>query len=142
MNFDRILVVCAGNICRSPMAEGLLKATFPSKKIHSAGIVGMVGHAADPLSVRYMNEIGVDISQHRARQLDQTILRDADVILAMSQEQVRIIEHTWPFTRGKVLRLCHWNAKDVPDPYQQPEAAFALVRDLVVQGVRDWEKRI
>ena len=142
MQFNTILVVCAGNICRSPMAAGLLQKTWPRKKIHSAGLVALVGQPADPLAVACMQELDVSLQAHVARQLDQALLREADLVLAMSVEQVQAIERHWPFAKGKVFRLGHWSQQDVPDPYRQPRAAFVLARDLIVQAASEWEARL
>ncbi|MEY4516195.1 MAG: hypothetical protein RL180_541 [Pseudomonadota bacterium] len=142
MNFQHVLVVCAGNICRSPMGEALLKASFPDKHIRSAGIVGLVGHPADPLAVECMAELGINISQHQGRLLDRALLIQSDIVLTMSADQVKMIEQQWPFSKGKVFRLCHWSGKDIPDPYQQPKDAFILARNLIIQGVSEWEQKL
>lgn len=140
--FNDILVVCAGNICRSPMGEGLLKAHLPHKKVHSAGLIAMVNHPADPLAIACMDEIGVDISAHRARQITQAMVKQADLVLVMSTEQVRSIEQQWPFAKGKTFRIGHWNNASVPDPYRHPKEAFEHARALLVDGVSAWLKRI
>ena len=56
MAFENILVVCVGNICRSPMAEALLKQRFPEKNIDSAGVGALVGHGADDAAIKVMQE--------------------------------------------------------------------------------------
>ena len=70
MQFKNILVVCVGNICRSPMAEYLLKKKHPQLTIHSAGISGMSGYAADEKAQNCMQRIGIDMSSHSARKLN------------------------------------------------------------------------
>ncbi|GAC1374201.1 MAG: low molecular weight protein-tyrosine-phosphatase [Aquirhabdus sp.] len=140
MSFQNILVVCIGNICRSPMAEALLKQTYPDKNISSAGIEGLVGYPADPLAIECMSEVGIDISAHVARRLDSATLVQADLVFVMTAQQVKIIEERWGFTKGKVFRLCHWRNKNISDPYQKEKPAFVLARDLVQEGVDDWGK--
>ena len=71
MAFDNILVVCVGNICRSPMAEALLKQRFPNKNIDSAGVGALVGHPADPAALEIMTKQGIDITSHVAKQIDE-----------------------------------------------------------------------
>jgi protein-tyrosine phosphatase len=142
MNFQTILVICAGNICRSPMAEALLKVALPNKTILSAGIVGLSGHPADPMAVECMAELGIDISKHIGRPLDRHLMLSADIVLTMSTEQVRVVEQQWPFSKGKVFRLCHWSAKDIADPYRYPKDAFVAARHLIIQGVSEWEPKL
>ena len=142
MKFQTILVICAGNICRSPMAEAFLKDSLPTKTVLSAGIVGLSGHPADPMAVECMAELGMDISKHIGRLLNRNLMLSADIVLTMSSEQVKIVEQQWPFSKGKVFRLCHWSAKDIADPYQHPKEAFILARNLIIQGVSEWERKL
>lgn len=142
MNFQNILVVCIGNICRSPMAEALLKQAYPDRNISSAGIEGLTGHPADPLAIECMREMGVDISAHIARRLDSAALVQADLVFAMTTQQVKTIEERWGFTRGKVFRLCHWSDQNISDPYQKGKPAFVLAKELVQVGVDDWQKHL
>src|SRR5690606_19571912 len=100
-----ILVVCIGNICRSPMAEGLLKQRLPEKHIYSAGLGALVGHPADPLAIELMQQQGVDISDHRAQQINAQLVNQADLVLVMDLEQKRHVEKHYPASRGKVFRL-------------------------------------
>ena len=139
---EKIVFVCLGNICRSPMAEALLKAALPDKTILSAGIVGLSGQPADPIAIECMAELGVDISKHVGRFLDRNLMLDADIVLTMSSEQVKVIEQQWPFSKGKVFRLCHWSSKDIADPYRHPKDVFLEARNLIIQGVSEWERKL
>lgn len=69
MQIRNILVVCIGNICRSPMAE-YLKAQYPQLNIESAGISGLVGHQADNKAQLCMQRLGIDMLPHIARKLN------------------------------------------------------------------------
>lgn len=138
MSFQNILVVCIGNICRSPMAEALLKQAYPDKNISSAGIEGLVGHPADPFAIECMREMGIDISAHVARRLDSEMLIQADLVFAMTTQQVKVIEERWGFAKGKVFKLCHWSNKSISDPYRHGKSAFIVAKELVQEGVEDW----
>ncbi len=138
----RVLVVCIGNICRSPMAEGLFGKVMPEVQIGSAGISAMVGHGADPIAVQIMAGVGVDISAHRARMLTDAIARDADIILVMDNLQKQQISMQYPYARGKVFRLGEAARQDIPDPYRQDPVVFQTVFSLIENGVNEWAKRI
>lgn len=132
---NRVLFVCIGNICRSPMAEGLFNQVMPEKAVYSAGIHALVGEPADPLSQQLMEERGIDISAHRARNLSIWMVNDADVIVTMDQYQKRFIEFKYPTAKGKVMRLGEHGSYDIPDPYKQGMYAFRQACHLIAMGV-------
>ena len=69
MEIKSVLVVCVGNICRSPMAEYMLKQQHPNLQIESAGISGMIGHPADDKAQLCMQRLDIDMSPHIAKKL-------------------------------------------------------------------------
>ena len=96
----RILTVCSGNICRSPMAEQLLRAGLASVDgitVGSAGTIALVGegmpHEAQTLSTRFG---AADAAAHVSRQLDEQLIRDADLVLGMSREHRRAVVELVP----------------------------------------------
>ena len=141
MKFQKLLVVCIGNICRSPMVEYLLKREFPTLEVSSAGIHAMVGHSADEKAIHAMQRLTqIDISTHIARQLDSTMLKQADLVLVMTMSQQQHIEKTWAFSKGKVFRLGHWQNKDILDPYRQDQAFFDQTCSSVQRCLADWHE--
>ena len=142
MEFDSILVVCVGNICRSPMAEALLKQRFPNKNIDSAGVGALVGHSADPAALEIMSKQQIDINNHVAKQIDEGLAKKADLIFTMSDGQTKWIEERWPFCRGKTFKLGHWIDKDIADPYQHDISAFETAYQDIVDGLEQWADKI
>jgi protein-tyrosine phosphatase len=110
----RVLVVCTGNVCRSPIAEGLLRAAFAERlgpdapEVTSAGTMGWTGSGADPSSIRAAAERGVDISSHRAREVSEEDVAGADVVVAMAPEHARAFTReagSRIFTLKELVRL-------------------------------------
>jgi protein-tyrosine phosphatase len=137
-----ILVICIGNICRSPIAEGLLKHALPEKTVRSAGIGALIGYPADPFSIQIMQEQGIDISAHRAQSLTSWMVSEADIILVMDLEQKRFIEQKYSTSKGKVFRLGEIGKYDIPDPYREDLAVFRQTYSLIAQGVDALIERI
>ncbi|MDR8726498.1 low molecular weight protein-tyrosine-phosphatase [Burkholderia pseudomultivorans] len=137
-----ILVVCIGNICRSPMAEGLLRTQLPGVRVESAGLSALVGRSAEPYAVSLMADQGIDIGAHRARQLVTSHCKEVDLILVMDEEQRRVVQQKYPFAFGRVFRIGHFEGFDVPDPYKGSEAEFAASGQLIEKGVSGWISRI
>lgn len=142
MAFENILVVCVGNICRSPMAEALLKQRFPEKNIDSAGVGALVGHGADPAAIKIMEQQNIDITDHVAKQIDEDLVLKADLIFTMSDSQNKWIEERWPFCRGKTFKLGHWSNKDIADPYKHELSAFMSAYQDIVEGIKEWQDKI
>ena len=140
-----ILVVCVGNICRSPMAEALLRDALRGQEeitVESAGLGALVGHPADDFAVELMGERGVDITPHRARQLHPDMVSAADLILVMETGHKKVIDEIDQAARGKVHRLGEWRDMEISDPYRQSKAAFAEALKGIEDGVADWVKRL
>lgn len=142
MAFDNVLVVCVGNICRSPMAEALLKQRYPHKNIDSAGVGALVGHSADPAALEIMAGQEIDITNHVAKQIDEGLAKKADLIFTMSDSQTKWIEERWPFCRGKTFKLGHWQDKDIADPYKHDMSAFQTAYQDIVVSLEQWADKI
>lgn len=101
--FQSILVVCTGNICRSPIGERLLRQQLPGKQVNSAGILGLEGHPADAAAQAVARRHGVSLEGHIARKVTRNLLQQADLILVMGPEHLRFIATMAPENRGKSL---------------------------------------
>lgn len=142
MQIKNILVVCVGNICRSPMAEYFLKNQNPNLNIESAGLSAMVGHQADDKAIACMDEFHIDIREHIARQINAELIKQADLILVMSKNQSQHIEQKWPFAKGKIFRLGHWQSENVPDPYKHDQAFFDETCKNIQAYAKDWQSHL
>lgn len=112
-----VLVICTGNICRSPIAEGLLRSALHGRfgadapSVDSAGTQGWEGSGAQPGSVAAAAEREIDISGHVARLLTPQMIREADLVLAMAGEHRTFVEEVDPgalartFTLKELVRL-------------------------------------
>jgi protein-tyrosine-phosphatase len=91
--FNSILVVCLGNVCRSPVAEFLFRRELGERdiRVSSAGLGALVGRPIEKNAAELLHEEGIDASGHRARQLEPSMVRDADLILAMEHRQLKSV---------------------------------------------------
>lgn len=142
IQIENILVVCVGNICRSPMGEFFLKHNNPNLNISSAGLSALVNHPADDKAIFCMDQKHIDIRTHRARQINEDLISQSDLILTMSLNQQKHIEQHWPFAKGKVFRLGHWQGENVPDPYRHDQAFFNETCKNIEKFVSDWQSHI
>ena len=146
MNVIRhIIVVCVGNICRSPMAEALLRNALRGQEeitVESAGLGALVGHPASEFAVELMEERGIDISSHKAQQLTPDLVSKADLILVMESGHRRVIDENDVTARGKVYRLGEWQDKDIDDPYRQEKTAFIEALADIESGIASWVEKL
>ncbi|MCS5715854.1 low molecular weight phosphotyrosine protein phosphatase [Herbiconiux sp. CPCC 205716] len=141
----RICMVCTGNICRSPMAEIVLrdlveKAGLSGRVVVTSAGTGEwhVGEHADPRTVASLKSRGYDGSTHRARQFDPAWFDSLDLVVALDRSHERVLR-SWARTeedRQKVRLLLSFDADpagrtDVPDPYYSDAAMFDSVLALI-----------
>lgn len=120
-----ILVVCTGNICRSPMTVGMLRHFLPEKfkkiiTLGSAGTDALHGNQATVFAIQAMQHYGIDISDHRARRLSRSMVVEADLILAMEQYHLKIIRGMQLFGAGKTHLLSRFDNSRKPYDMQDP----------------------
>ena len=142
MRFDSILIVCVGNICRSPTAERLLQQALPHKTISSAGIAALTGHSADATAAEVALQHAVSLEGHIAQQLTSRLCQQYDLILVMEQKHIDAVTRLAPEVRGKTMRFGHWLQRDIPDPYRQSREAFEFTFDLIAEASRAWAQRL
>ncbi|GAA3899645.1 protein tyrosine phosphatase [Halomonas cibimaris] len=144
--FQHILIVCTGNICRSPVAAALLARALPERRVESAGLGAVVGHGVEPTARRLGEADGLDLADHQARQLTAGMLHAADLVLVMSEGQRRAAGELAPEALGKTMRLGRWlengQGRDIPDPYRKSPEAFEHVHQLLKDATHSWATRL
>jgi len=137
------MIVCIGNICRSPMGEALLKHKQPQLTVFSSGIGALVGKPADPTAIKLMSDKNIDLSDHCAQQINTVLVSKSDLILTMEQNHVNAIQSKYPEARGKVHLIGKWiDNQEVPDPYKKSEDAFISALALIESGLESWQKKL
>src|SRR5690606_16959328 len=153
----RICVVCLGNICRSPMAEVVLRAVLERRGLADAVVVDSAGtggwHVGEPMDERAAATLaaaGYDGSRHRARRFEPSWFAERDLVLAMDRENLRTLRRLAP-PEGADVRLFRSFDPDapedaeVPDPYYGGREGFVRVLEMVeaaAEGIADHAARV
>lgn len=141
--FDSILVVCTGNICRSPIAERFLRRELPQKKIDSAGTGALVNQEADKSAAYIASIHGLSLEGHRGQQFTSALSRQYDLILVMEKAHLVQVGKIAPEARGKTMLFGEWiERKDIPDPYRKSNEAFASVFNLIELAGQRWVDKL
>ena len=143
----KVLFVCMGNICRSPIAEGVFRQFVDeqelSEQIHmdSAGTLSShAGEAPDPRAQQAAQRRGIDIQKQRARQVTRADLESYDYVIAMDRQNLNYLQSLVGVGDGQALSeklhllldfAPNVDAREVPDPYYGGNSGFEFVLDLV-----------
>ncbi|GEK09929.1 low molecular weight phosphotyrosine protein phosphatase [Pseudoalteromonas sp. McH1-7] len=141
--FDSVLMVCAGNICRSPTAEYVLKSKLAGKNIQvsSAGLTALEGKSADAMAQELTKAQGIDMSPHQGRQLNSALVAQNSLLLVMEHRHLDDLCSRYPQARGKTFLLGKWiGDKEIPDPYRQSKEAFEHVYQLIDSACGAWQQ--
>ncbi|HVU08301.1 MAG TPA: serine hydroxymethyltransferase [Verrucomicrobiae bacterium] len=139
-----VLFICTGNVCRSPMAEGLFRKATDGRgafRALSAGLGALDGQPPTSHSVAAMREIGIDISGQRSRMLTADLVREADFIFGMTHSHVDTVGLLYPQAAEKTFLLREFDdslddfEKDIADPIGSSYEIYAHCRDQIEQGI-------
>lgn len=131
----RVLFICTGNTCRSPMAEGIfnqIKEEFPEIEAEcaSTGVSAVKGQRVTPWARQVCEEIGVDISQYRANYFTMEQMMEWDILAVMSQDQYILLSDAG-IPKEKLVLL------DVEGPYGGTIDSYRQCRDRIAQRIRE-----
>ncbi|HMP82330.1 MAG TPA: ribose 5-phosphate isomerase B [Verrucomicrobiota bacterium] len=139
-----ILFVCTGNVCRSPMAEGLFRHAVQGRgdyRVMSAGLGAPNGQPPSAHAIQAMRELGIDISSQRSRMLTPDLVRQADYIFGMTHSHVDTIGLLYPLAAEKTFLLREFDEtldtfeKDISDPIGGSYEIYLGCRDQIEQGI-------
>lgn len=140
-----ITVVCTGNVCRSPMAERLLRHAleaqpppFSAIQVVSAGVSAFPGDPASRNAVEALRKVKLDLSDHRSRPLGIHLAEVSDLILTMTSSHRDIIEARFPELEAPVFRFREWvegGSHEVPDPFGGPLDIYLETRDSLAEAI-------
>jgi protein-tyrosine-phosphatase len=146
----RVLFVCSGNTCRSPLAEGIAKDVLPRKlsvdiSVSSAGTAALDGYPASGLAAKVAANGNIDISNHRSRLLTKNHIVGADLIVTMEakhRETVGVIEPAALSYTYLMTDFCEGHDVGVPDPIGGDLAAYQRTFDLLLKCIDALSKRL
>ena len=137
--FNNILTVCIGNICRSPSAERILQSLMPNKQISSAGIGALVDKGIEENAAQLLSKNSYNAENHKARQVSESIINNADLILVMEKKHQQVLMQKYPSASGKIMLLGKWNNdEEIPDPYRKSTEAFEHAFKQIEKNSKAW----
>lgn len=138
-----VLVVCVGNICRSPVGAGLLAQACPNLRVESAGIAALVDHKADQDAASIAWENGVSLEQHTARQFTDNMAAEFDLILVLEKGHMQVTAQQAPTSSGKTMLFGQWIGQaDIADPYRKSREFHIGVFEQLQQASTLWTAKL
>ena len=141
-----ILFVCSANVCRSFLAEMLTRneveeGHMENLSVASAGLFAQPGSPPDPQMVEYLSEIGIPVSEHQSKKLEEEDVDWADHILVMEKKHAEIIRESWPEAGDKVELLGSYlthteMVDDIIDPYKRTSFHYRLTQSQITLALK------
>ena len=146
----QILFVCTGNICRSPMAEVLLRDALPKNspwRVTSAGTHTLDGFGASSHAIDVMAEKGIDLKPHRSQTVTRELVDQSAIIIAMTTQHADTLSERFPDCRDRIhlMRSFDLDAppqSDVSDPFGGTLAEYRTCRAVLLKSIPDLLKFI
>lgn len=145
--FSSVLVICVGNICRSPVGERLLKEKLTQRggsiTVTSAGLAAVVGHGIEDMAAAVASSHGLNVDGHVARQFRPDQGLQHDLILVMeTKHRVSVIERM-PSLSGRVMLFDQWiGAKGIQDPYGKSREFHEAIFNQIDAAATSWAEKL
>ena len=144
----RILFVCSGNTCRSPMAEALFKNESSKAGLsdiidaQSAGLHAAVNQSASKPAFELLAKEGINIENHLSRQITSLMIAESNLILVMTASQLKELLNLYPEASGRAFLLNSYSNpsakhEDIQDPFNAGEKIYQLVKEDIREGIKN-----
>ncbi len=149
----KIIFVCTGNICRSPMAQYYAQSVINKRAnaedyyIESAGINAYQGECSTQNAIDAMKQYGIDLYKHRANTLENSLIEDADYIIGMTELHKKILMQIYPKLKNKIFTLREvagndMYSKDIEDPWGYNLDVYINIAKEIVENVDKFLEKI
>lgn len=143
MRVASIIVVCLGNICRSPLGAALLVRGLPGVEVTSAGVAAPMAQPADPTVQRIAEGLDLDLTEHRSRLLTTEMVNSAELILVLDDKIRTMVRERWPHAWGKAMLFDHWSTRTgIADPVGRSEEFHRATAEQICAASDLWIDRL
>ena len=140
----QVLMVCTGNVCRSPMAEYLLRHKLGGDtrwQVKSAGVYAMEGNPASHEAILALDEKGLDLTPHRSSELSKALIDASTLVVVMTDQHRASVLNSFPEAEGRVHLLTSFGpsneAPDISDPIGGSISFYRTIRDQIDSAISD-----
>lgn len=143
MKTNSVLIVCTANICRSAIAEQIMRHYYPNLIIKSAGIQALLGKPIDKPLVDLATSYNINCKTHQATQINTQLTKEHKIILVMQQMHYHYVVSTYPQVFPKVHYLSKWiNNQDIDDPYKRTSLIYTEVFKHIMRACLAWGEKL